>query len=252
MMKLAKMFGIGVALLASGCAGTAEPGSAEEGNAEDLGSTEEALSAQTMVTNEYLFSGQRLYSANCSYYLAMTTSGKLEVRDRNDGFVWAAGTSSTGAWAAIQGDGNFVAYPRDGGAPGTALWSTQTISGVKLVLQGDSNLLLLNSNGNLVWKTGTVRSKAGDCSIPQWSQVTYVQNNTTRISTGPEIVSFPTTSKGACGNQCAVLANCSSWFFEGAPKMCHLKSGSVGLGSPQTGTTSGIKRKFCNGTGCTP
>jgi hypothetical protein len=53
----------------------------------------------------------------------------------------------------VQGDGNLVLY----GSSGVALWSTRTngTSGNRLVVQGDGNLVLYGSSGVALWSTRT-------------------------------------------------------------------------------------------------
>tara|TARA_Y100000389_G_C17127383_1_gene348494 strand:+ start:67 stop:558 length:492 start_codon:yes stop_codon:yes gene_type:complete len=63
--------------------------------------------------------------------------------------------NAAGLKLVLQGDGNLVLYD----ANGTALWNTGThgqgVAPYKLVLQGDGNLVLYAANGTVLWHTVT-------------------------------------------------------------------------------------------------
>lgn len=98
----------------------------------------------TGYTDDVLTTGDNLLSANRRYLVYLSTDGSLKLYDyslRKD--IWTSGTSGKPAtYAALQNDGNFVLYGKDG----TAYWNTRTYKPTpvktRLVMQDDGNLVL--------------------------------------------------------------------------------------------------------------
>lgn len=76
------------------------------------------------------------------------------INGQYDGALWASHTNSGSDYqASFQGDGNFVIYGN-----GVPKWSTNTHaspSGSTLKLQGDGDLVIYSSSGQVLWSTGT-------------------------------------------------------------------------------------------------
>jgi hypothetical protein len=71
--------------------------------------------------------------------------------------LWATNTAGNpGAYAVMQGDGNFVVYS----SSGAALWNsgTQNHPGAYVVLQDDANLVVVSSGGVPLWSSGSVNA----------------------------------------------------------------------------------------------
>lgn len=223
-------------------------GCGNQENGEAVESTESPLMAGSIGNGEYLFTGQTIWSTNCSYRVVMQGDGNLVVYNSVGTPMWNAGTvGHGGAWAVLQGDGNFVIYPRDGGR---ALWSTNTTSGQRLSMQGDSNLVLysftVSSQGVAIWSSGTVHG-GGSCTTPRRTEVMFVQGNVDRPGLNLPNTPFSSPSAGACANSCAARSDCLSYSFTGGTTSnCWLKSG-VAAPVTHTGITSGVKRSLCNG-----
>jgi hypothetical protein len=104
----------------------------------------------TLSGGSTLQAGQSIWSSNGSYELLMQTNGNL-VEYGPSGAIWATGTPSSGAYAAMQTDGNFVVYT-SGGAP---LWQSGTggSSGSFVLTVETNGYLVITDNGNATWST---------------------------------------------------------------------------------------------------
>ncbi|CAD7815659.1 hypothetical protein CHRY9390_03012 [Chryseobacterium aquaeductus] len=98
--------------------------------------------------------GQKLYSANRSYYLSFQTDGNLVLATKNGDPIWSSATDNRG-YAKFQDDGNLVVYD----SYNKAIWSTNSSNrGVRnLKIQDDGNLVLYNDNNSAIWSSGTQR-----------------------------------------------------------------------------------------------
>jgi VCBS repeat-containing protein len=98
-----------------------------------------------------LNAGQSLSSPTGAYQLTMQVDGDL-VLEHNSTVVWSSGTSSPGASALLQGDGNLVVYS----STSQALWATNTDGNPSsyLVLSDDGKLALLSPEGGTLWSAG--------------------------------------------------------------------------------------------------
>jgi hypothetical protein len=106
-----------------------------------------------MYANEGLGFGQRLYSCDGRFWLAMQGDGNLVLR-QGAAALWSSHTNMTAAVGAVmQGDGNFVIYT----AAPRALWSSHTngYSGAYLSVQNDGNVVIRTSRGGAIWSTQT-------------------------------------------------------------------------------------------------
>jgi surface antigen len=103
-------------------------------------------------------SGQYLQSPNGQYTLQMQGSdGNLVEYNAAGAPLWDPPPPTQtgrhpGAYAVLQGDGNFVVYPA---GSGTALWAsyTQNNPGDHLSLQDDGNLVIYSAAGAPLWAT---------------------------------------------------------------------------------------------------
>ena len=114
-----------------------------------------------LMPGEELTAGESLQSPDGTYLLIMQGDGNLVLYI--DGVaLWNSQTHGyTGAYAAMQSDGNLVIYS----STGQALWYSQThgYSGAYLVVQDDGNVVLHNAAGtSTLWQTGT----AGEVLLP--------------------------------------------------------------------------------------
>jgi len=114
---------------------------------------QEGIPNSVLISNDVIFPGQVLQSADGYYRLVAQNDGNLVLYTptRN---IWSSNTFMKKFNKLIlQGDGNFVAY--DG------LWFPTWNSGTfssgakKLVLQDDGNVVLYNKNMQPVWSSGT-------------------------------------------------------------------------------------------------
>jgi surface antigen len=139
-----------LALSAQVLAGGLMAASASAQAAPDLGS--QLTSGATMT------SGQYLQSPNGQYTLHMQSSdGNLVEYNAAGQPLWDPPPPTPtgghpGAYAVLQGDGNFVVYPAGGG---TALWASYTNTpGDYLTLQNDGNLVIYTAGGGTaLWAT---------------------------------------------------------------------------------------------------
>jgi len=106
-----------------------------------------ALASSDMLqAGQAMSAGQSLWSPNGKYEVIMQGDGNF-VLYGPAGAIWSSRTSGNNR-AIMQTDGNFVIY-----GPSKALWAANTtdISGVSLVVQNDSNLVLYASGGIPLW-----------------------------------------------------------------------------------------------------
>lgn len=103
-------------------------------------------------TNQVLFPGQILYTADRYYRLVAQTDGNIVLYTPNRA-IWASNTFMRHYdRIVLQGDGNLVAYNGDN----YPIWSSKSngSAGNNFVLQGDGNLVLY-SPSRPVWATNT-------------------------------------------------------------------------------------------------
>jgi acyl-coenzyme A synthetase/AMP-(fatty) acid ligase len=132
------------------------PGMAVPGSA---GTQAAAPTAGTLRAGSLLRPGKALHSPGRAYALVMQPGGSLAVyrvhdRRRAHKALWSSRTHSRGAFAAYQGDGNFVIYSR----ARQVLWATGTRAGPAsfLSVQNDGNVVIYSApNGSALWATGT-------------------------------------------------------------------------------------------------
>lgn len=97
-----------------------------------------------------LHEGQYIRSNDKRFALLMQPDGNLVLYGPGYYVLWHARTSGhSGAYLAVQGDGNVVVYDE-----GRALWYTGTRSADRLIVQGDGNLVAY-AGGTAVWYTNT-------------------------------------------------------------------------------------------------
>jgi hypothetical protein len=215
---------------------------AEDADEETVGTATGAIGVGTMTVGEHLYTGQSLYSSNCAFRLQMEGSGRLVASYTNGGAFWSTNTPSAGAWAALQGDGNFVIYRSTGGR---ALWSTSTDAS-RLVMQNDRNVVLYDGSA-AVWASNTrVVGSQSSCAAlggGRISEVTAVRGNTEYGGPGQQVY---TATAAQCGNQCALQGgSCQAWtWYPGGS--CALLSSVTGTFT-RSGAQAGIKRTACSG-----
>jgi hypothetical protein len=102
--------------------------------------------------------GSNLYSCDGRFDLVVSQSGLSlwEVDGGNQSLLWAQsiGGLNGGSFVAMQGDGNFVAYP----GPGiTATWASNTAGypGAYLAVQSDGNVVIYDATNQWRWQSGT-------------------------------------------------------------------------------------------------
>jgi hypothetical protein len=98
--------------------------------------------------------GQTLDSCDGRFTLAMQAAdGNLVLYFNGQGSLWDTGTDGNpGAFAAMQGDGNFVVY-----LGSDALWDSGTYGnpGAFLDMQSDGNLVVYGPGNVALWSSGT-------------------------------------------------------------------------------------------------
>lgn len=100
-----------------------------------------------------LYIGQRMITANRSYYLVLQGDGNLVLYSHGKA-IWASGTNGKPVNNLVmQTDGNLVLY----GTNGKALWNTHTAGRGQsnLDLQADGNLVIYDSHGRPSWSSNT-------------------------------------------------------------------------------------------------
>jgi hypothetical protein len=96
-----------------------------------------------------LTAGQTIRSDAGNYLVRMQDDGNL-VLSQGGTPLWDTRTwGNPGAWAYVQGDGNFVIYRADG----TPLWDTRTwgTAADRLILRDDGDMVLLDASGRVFW-----------------------------------------------------------------------------------------------------
>jgi len=111
---------------------------------------------QSCKISSYLIAGQRINPNQCivsphgQYMLYMAPYGNLYIYDIAHGVgTWGTNTNSSGAYATLQTDGNFVVYATNG----VALWNSGT-SGTfaeRLDMEDDGRIIIYRS----AWNSGT-------------------------------------------------------------------------------------------------
>jgi RHS repeat-associated protein len=148
---------------------------------------------QSCSISSYLIAGQRINPNQCivsphgQYMLYMAPYGNLYIYDiAHSVGTWGTNTNSTGAYATLQTDGNFVVYSTSG----VALWNSGT-SGTfaeRLDMEDDGRIIIYKS----AWNSGT--------SDGQYNGTTYVHPGCD--------VGIGTGSTGVLGSgQCFVSPN---------------------------------------------
>ena len=143
------------------------------------------LGPSQLGTNQVLYSGQYLSSANGQFKLLMQPGGNLVENDASGKAIWATNKSGQGNRLVMQDDGNLVLRSSDG----TPIWDTQTFqSGPNnyLILQDDGNIVVKLASGSPQWTryttlSGVVLPKGGtqamsDASLSSTQNGTYVYN----------------------------------------------------------------------------
>lgn len=105
--------------------------------------------------NTTLASGQSITSCDGRFHLDMQSSDGNLVLYMGGTPLWANHVlGKPGAWAIMQGDGNFVEYTAQGAVP---LWSSHTYghAGAHLAVQNDGNVVVYGPGGAPLWSTGT-------------------------------------------------------------------------------------------------
>jgi len=105
----------------------------------------------TLYAPGVLPSGRKL--VNGTHTFVMQADGNL-VEYNGATAIWASGTSGhTGAYCAMQPDGNLVVYDQSG----AAIWSSGTYNhvGAYVTLQSDGNIVVYSSTNTALWATGT-------------------------------------------------------------------------------------------------
>jgi hypothetical protein len=104
-----------------------------------------------LLPDSTLASGQTLASPTGKYQLTMQSDGNL-VLHHGATEVWSSGTSSPGAHALLQGDGNLVVYS----SSSQPLWASKTDGnpGAYLALSDDGGLALISTGGCTLWSAG--------------------------------------------------------------------------------------------------
>ena len=172
--------------------------------------------------------GHYLQSPNGQYTLWMQGDGNLVEYDAAGTPLWDPPPPTQtgghpGAYAVLQGDGNFVVYP-----PSGALWAsyTQNNPGDHLSLQDDGNLVIYSAAGAPLWATmsGAVpRGSTTSGNYYPWGQCTWYAEQEAASYTGLWLKSF-----GDAGSWAANAA-ASGWAVGATPRI-----GSVIVFKPWT------------------
>lgn len=103
-----------------------------------------------MDRNEQIRRGQGLISINGKFHLELQTNGNLALYS-NGALLWSTQTS-TGDRFVMQNDGNLVLYERNG----RSLFLTKTDgSGRYFLLQNDGNMVVYDSRNSAKWLSNT-------------------------------------------------------------------------------------------------
>lgn len=114
-------------------------------------SFQSTLYGNTLYSPGVLSSGHELIFGTHTF--VMQGDGNL-VEYNGSTAIWASGTSGhTGAYCAMQPDGNLVVYDLSG----AAIWSSGTYNnpGAYVTLQSDGNVVVYSSTNSALWATGT-------------------------------------------------------------------------------------------------
>jgi hypothetical protein len=114
----------------------------------------------TLMAGQSLATGQRLYSSNGAFYLAMQSDGNLCVYTAQNGFQWCSMKHGfKGGKLQMQTDGNLVVYDGAGAAKWDsktqgyfdAKWKQAAYKPTKMVIENDGKVNLYNAAGAVVW-----------------------------------------------------------------------------------------------------
>jgi len=106
------------------------------------------------VENTTIGSGQSLVSCDNRFTLAMQASDGNLVLYMGNTALWSSNTAGNpGAYAVMQGDGNFVVYT----VSNSPLWSSNTAGdpGAYVIAQTDGNLVVYDVNQKPLWSSNT-------------------------------------------------------------------------------------------------
>ncbi len=103
--------------------------------------------------------GQGNYTTACDgnqLHLIYQTDGNLVLYCQKYA-IWAAGSNGYPTYTEFQPDGNLVVYNHYISGGNYAAWATNTNGegATKLVLQGDSNLVIYTASNKALWASGT-------------------------------------------------------------------------------------------------
>jgi surface antigen len=181
--------------------------------------------------------GQFLQSPGGQYRLYIQPDGNLVEYNAAGTPLWDPPPPSQtaghpGAYAVLQGDGNFVVYPQAGGP---ALWAsyTQNNPGDRLNLQDDGNLVIYSAAGAPLWATmssGVPHGITGTTnSTYPWGQCTWYADQEAHLYTGVWLPNY-------LGNAMYWTANAAAdrWATGSTPRIGSIavfQQGSYGAGS---------------------
>jgi len=141
-----------------------------------------ANATDTLRAGQSLTLGETLYSNDGSSTLTLQTDGNLVLRRMGSG-IWASGTFGQGVVEArLQAeDGNFVLYNASGqsvagtGQNGAPIPTATSGQDVRLVVQGDGNVVIYNGEDTKLWATNTRQEVA--LPQPEWRWWTELHNS---------------------------------------------------------------------------
>jgi|GEM_PF-1357211 len=108
------------------------------------------MKRRSMYVGERLVAGDKLFSADGSFYALLQNDGNFCVyRTQGNGFIWCNMNVVVGVALEMRADGNLVAV----NPSGQIVWTTGLSSSkaVQLVLGNDGRLRLFDAEGNAVW-----------------------------------------------------------------------------------------------------
>ena len=111
-----------------------------------------------------LHAGDKLVASNSAAHLNVQGDGNIVLYERDGHVLWTSNTAGKGDSSThleLQGDGNVVGYSN-----GHVLWSSNTNRGMRLVMQGDCNLVLYNDDSSVGWSSNTSCSSPGPAPGP--------------------------------------------------------------------------------------
>lgn len=119
------------------------------------GTTDTPTGTNSLQVNKQLTLNQYVASTNGSYRFYLQGDGNMVVRNMlNNDAVWASATNGKGgSRLVLQGDSNLVLYTSDN----RPVWASNTVGkgAAYLIMRNDGNLVLATSSGTVVWQTGT-------------------------------------------------------------------------------------------------